>query len=136
MKDRDLEELLRKLNRRDVVGWLPEMERGRVAYDYLLAALEGPSMGESHTANVLRALFRLRGHVEHGRFVSVLERYLGDARIGVRSAASNLLIGLIKMREVELSDPLATKLRTAVDLGLLTDARAVAEEVLSQGSSR
>lgn len=99
MKDQ-LRELLRKLDRRDIVSWVPEMKLGKTAYLHLMDALGVGALTENQSRNALHALFRLRGHGDEMELLRLYMNFVADARIQVRSEAVKLAIGLVKMRKV------------------------------------
>jgi hypothetical protein len=135
MVESDLDTLLRKLNRKDLVDWVPEMRIGKPAYDSLLATAREKRLGENHTANVLHALFRLRQHGSTAEVAQLFLDCLGDERIKVRSEAAKLLVGLLKLREIEPPERYYASLRTAKAGGLLHDVDSLVDAFLSSAVS-
>ena len=119
-----LRELVRKLDRRDIVSWVPEMKLGKPAYLHLMGVMRKGELTENQTRNALHALFRLRGHGDETELLSLYLKFVADERIKVRSDAVKLVIGLVKMdkamkrnRELLRAEDFRS-LRSALDRGV------------------
>lgn len=127
---KELDQLTRSLDRRDLVDWAAGMELGAPAFDHLfrLAASEN---GSTHLRrNAARAVFRLRGRGTASKVLSLLCSLCVAEQREIRSVGATLLIGLSRLGEVT-----ATEVRAVVErarsAGLETDADALVDAFLS-----
>ena len=135
-----LRELLRKLNRRNVVSWVPEMKLGKPAYLHLMQALRGGQVTDNQVRNALHALFRLRGYGDEVELLRLYINFVADNRIKVRSEAVKLTIGLVKMHKAMkrrgeillLSD--FESLRVALQRGIEKPVEELTKNFLGQAS--
>lgn len=135
---KQLRELVRKLDRKDIVNWLPEMKLGKPAYEHLKATLLSADISENQVRNILHALFQLRFHGTSEEVMQIYMDFAADDRIAVRSKAVQLALGLsaLSRHYPRLAVPLKHEdvsrieaaLRRGVDPQTLAFARKVLEE--------
>jgi hypothetical protein len=131
---KQLDALVRKLDRTTTVDWVDEMRIGKPTYDHLLGALRKGVFNRNQTANGLHALFRLRSHGDDEEVFSVLMAHVRHSEIRVRTEAATLAVGLIKLngfRVPFLSETALGTLGAGVQMGLRRDAEALVRDFLS-----
>jgi hypothetical protein len=90
----DLERLLSKLDQEKIIAWLPEMKAGRLAYDFIRAAMEGGTLTAFQLRNAMHALFKLRTHANDQEVFDIYVRFSQHQNQVVRSEAVQLGLGL------------------------------------------
>ena len=117
---KQLKDIVRKLNRRNIVTWLPEMKWGKPVYEYLKVALVSDEVNVNQTLNIMHALFRLRFHGNSEEVMRLYLRFVGDDRLKVRSKAVQLAVGLsgLHAHYPNLSVPLKPENRSLIEAAL------------------
>jgi hypothetical protein len=134
-RSRELESLVRKLNRKNLVDWVEEMRLGKLAYDHLLACVRARTLNRNQLANALRALFRLRMHGSEDEVFAVFRGLMNDGEIRVRSAAVGLLIGMMRLHKFVppfQPDDCVNEIRAAMALGLYNPPASLAKDFVAQ----
>lgn len=101
-----LDRLILDLNRRQIIGWLPDMKLGKPAYDRIRTAVEREALTINQMRNALLALFRLRSHATDQAVFDLVVRFTEHADESVRSEALQLAIGLIRSHRSYPMQPL------------------------------
>ena len=132
---RELESLVRKLDRKTIVDWVEEMRLGKPAYDHLLASVRGTGLTRNQTANVLHALFRLRMHGSEEDIFALLRGYSSQSESRIRSEAVKLLIGMMKLHNLQppfQPSVCINEIKAATALGLDHDVASLAKDFIAQ----
>jgi len=134
----DLNNLLRQLDRKANVSWLPEMKLGRPAYDCIRQALLSGTLTANQQRNALRALSRLRSHASDQEVFQLCVQFANHPDKRVRSTAVQLGIGLLRLRRIleYITTPVATDsdittFRHALDLGIEQSVDTLLREYLA-----
>jgi hypothetical protein len=133
-----LDNILRQLDRRQIVDWIPEMKLGRPAYDHIRAAVENSRLTTNQLRNALHALFRLRDHGGWQEVFDLFVRFAEHEKKGVRTEAVKLAVGSLRFHKHYPLKPLTASeqdiaaLRHAVDMGVDPQIAELAKEVLAQ----
>jgi hypothetical protein len=93
--------MMAKLDRRNIVGWAPEMRAGRPAYLYLLKAVQGGFLTQNQLINALHALYQLRFHGDYEELIKLFLKMIRDDRIKVRSQAVKMVIAVAVLHKIE-----------------------------------
>jgi hypothetical protein len=136
---RELETLVRKLDRKILVTWVEEMYFGKPAYDHLVARLRGTELTRHQRANALHALFRLRAHGSDMEVFALLRAHASDGEIRVRTAAVNLLIGMMRLHNLQPPFELSAcigEIRVGLALGLFPDKASFAKSFIEEHEIR
>lgn len=91
---RQLREMIRQLDRRDIVKWVPEMKLGKPAYEHLKTALFSPQSTANQIRNIMHALYVMRFHGNPAEVLQLCMRFVEDDRIKVRSKAVHLAVAM------------------------------------------
>ena len=86
----DLDNLLRQLDRKTDISWLPEMKLGRPAYDCIRKALLTGTLTANQQRNALHALFRLLSHASDQEVFELYVQFTNHPNKKIRSAAEIL----------------------------------------------
>lgn len=132
---RELESLVRKLDRRIGVDWVEEMRLGKPAYDHLLASVGGGRLTRNQTANALHALFRLRMNGNEEALFALLLSHSSHSERRVRSEAVKLLIGMMKLHELQppfQPSACVDQFRAATALGLDHDIASLVKDFIAR----
>lgn len=138
---KQLNEIIRKLNRRNIVTWLPEMKWGKPVYEYLKTALVSDEVNANQTRNIMHALFRLRFHGDSEEVMRLYMRFVDDDRLKVRSKAIQLAVGLSALyaEYPRLSVPLKPedrhRIEAALNRGVDTQTAMFARDILGKGET-
>lgn len=132
-----LDNLLRQLDRRQIVDWVPEMKLGRLAYDHIRAAVESGSLTTNQLRNALHALFRLRDHASWQEVFDLFVRFAEHEKKGVRTEAVKLAVGSLRfhrhypLKPLTASEQDTAALRRALEKGVDPQIAALTKEVLA-----
>jgi len=132
---RDLESLVRKLNRRGNIHWVEEMRLGKPAYDYLMERVRARTLTRNEMANAFHALFRLRNHGSEQEVFALLRAHTSDDEIRVRTEAVRLLIGMMKLHNLQAPFQPSTcisEIKAALALDLEHDVASLAKDFVAQ----
>ena len=134
----DLNNLIRKLDSKADISWLPEMKLGRPAYDCIRQTLLTDTLTENQQRNALHALFRLRSHASDQEVFELYVQFASHPNKKIRSTAVKLGIGLLRFRRAleYITTPVATNsditaFRHALDLGIEQPIDTLAREFLA-----
>jgi hypothetical protein len=128
-----LEHILRQLNRRILVPWVTEMRLGKPVYDFLLSAVRERPLTKHQRANLLVALYRLKGHGKDEDVLPIFIEHATHTEIRVRGQAISLLIGLMREHNFippYLTDESVSAIRSGVSMGLYENSERVARSFL------
>lgn len=131
----ELQSLIRKLDRTQTLDWVEEMRLGKPAYDHLLASVRGAHLNRNQTANALHALFRLRPHGDEEEVFDLLRNHTSHSEIRVRSEAVKLLIGMMKLHELQppfSPTTCSAEIKAAITSGLYHDVASLANDFMAQ----
>lgn len=132
---RELDSLIRKLDRKMILDWVPEMRLGKAAYDYLVERLQKGDLTRNQIANALHALFRLRAHGSEEEVFALLRKHAIHREIRVRNEAVTLLIGMMKLHKLRPPFQLVkciSELNDALVLGLSPDASFLSRDLIAK----
>jgi hypothetical protein len=118
---RELESLIRKLDRKVIVPWLPGMRLGRPVYNHLLGKVRANELNRNQTANALHALFRLRLHGSEEEIFALLLDFSRHPDKRVRSEAVDLLMRMVRVHKSQSPFQPSTcmqEIKEALELGL------------------
>lgn len=133
----ELDELIRKLDQRQIVDWIPEMKLGRPAYDHIRTAVESGTLTTNQLRNGLHALFRLRDHASWQEVFDIFVRLAEHERQEVRTEAVKLAVGSVRLHQHYPLKPLSASgqdiaaLRRALEMGVEPRIAELAKEVLA-----
>lgn len=128
------ENLLKELDRPEIIDWAVELKHRAEAYDFLLKMLRGGGLNLNQTCNALHAIFRIGFQDHSDEILRTFVEFASANDESVRSEAVQLAIGLIrwvaKWSKVPLvlSDEQARILRKAVSRGVNPKVNDLAEE--------
>jgi hypothetical protein len=134
---RELDELVRKLDERKIVDWVPEMKLGKPAYDHIREAVESGTLTTNQLRNALHALFRLRDHATWQEVFDVFVRLAGHENKKVRTEAVKLAVGSLRFQKHYPLKPLSASeqdiaaLYRALEMGVEPQTAELAREVLA-----
>lgn len=132
---KELDSLVRKLDRKILVDWVEEMRIGKPAYDHLLTCVRSPDLTRHQRANALHALFRLMPHGSTHEIFELLRSHAVHSELRVRSAAVKLLIGMLKLHNFQAPfqpSACANEINNGLRLGLDHDVAALATDSVEQ----
>jgi hypothetical protein len=133
--EKELESLLRKLDRKALVDWVEEMRLGKAAYDHLLARVRDGGLSRNQTANALHALFRLRTHGSEQEVFDLCRTNASHSDRRVRSEAIKLLIGMVKLHDLQppfQPNACIDEINTGLTSGIERDVTNLAKEFVAQ----
>jgi hypothetical protein len=128
------ENLLKQLDKPEIIDWALELKHRKEAHAFLMLALRNGTLNINQTLNALHALFRI-GYHEHGS--EILQTFVELANHpdeAIRSEAVQLAIGLVRWASkwegtpLALSDAQESALRQAVTRGLSPKVTELARE--------
>jgi len=129
--------LLRQLDRRQIIKWIPEMNLGRPVYDRIHAAVESGNLTTNQLRNALHALFRLQHHGSWQEVFDLSVRFAEHEKKGVRTEAVKLAVGSLRfhkhypLQALTASGQDIAALRRALDMGVDPQIAELAREVLA-----
>lgn len=127
------EELLKQLDRPEIIRWAVELKNREEAFSFLTQAVRGDKLNHSQFINALHMLYRM-AFPEYAK--QVLETFVdlsSHPDLAIRSEAVQLAIGLVRL-STNLSTPLLfsaaqeRSVREAVGRGLTTKVSALVRE--------
>src|SRR5262249_9145634 len=88
---RELDSLVRKLDRKIDLHWVEEMRLGKPAYDHLIGCVRAKTLTRHQLTNALICLFTMRDHGSEEEVFALLRDHTTHGEIRVRTKAVTLL---------------------------------------------
>jgi hypothetical protein len=136
---RQLDSLVRKLDRKIDLHWVEEMRLGKPAYDHLIGCVRAKTLTRHQLTNALLCLFTLRAHGNEEEVFALLRDHAAHGEIRVRSKAVGLLVGMMKLHHLRPPfdlDSSVDQIKAGIELGLYAPVASLANDVLEPSTRR
>ena len=135
---RELDALVRKLDRKIDLRWEEEMRLGKPVYDHLIGRVRAKTLTRHQLTNALIALFTLRTHGSEEEVFALFRDHTTHGEIRVRSKAVGLLIGMMNLHRLRPPFDLGSsidQIKAGIALGLYAPIASLAKDFLEHPSS-
>lgn len=135
---RELDSLVRKLDRKIDLRWVEEMRLGKPAYDHLIGCVRAKTLTCYQLTNALICLFTMRNHGSEEEVFALLRDHTTHGEIRVRTKAITLLIGMMNLHLLRPPFDLGSsidQIKAGIALGLYAPIASLANDFLERPSS-